>query len=210
MCAGEMVLLLAKRICLVCALFAFPATAGQVSAHTAKVVDTLRVAPDSTRIRLTYQKSDHISLVAGYNYTGIRGLAELGLAFNRNVFTGRHAASLALGVSTEFWKDASGVIIAPKVSCWTAGGVAFGVNFLYYTDRYQASLRFRPELGFGLDMFKLAYGYNLAITNWLFEGVGTHCISLVVLLGLKKLNETTTFEKLGDKGEKQQSGKTSK
>ncbi len=189
------------------ALFAFPAAGGLVSARTAKVVDTLRAAPDSARIRLTYQQSDHISLVAGYNYTGIRGLAELGLAFNRNVFNGRHPASLALAVSTEFWKDARGVIIAPKVSCWTAGGVAFGVNFLYYTDRYQASLRFRPELGFGLDMFKLAYGYNLAITNRLFEGVGTHCISLVVLLGLKKFNETTTFETLGGKEEKAQSGK---
>jgi hypothetical protein len=133
-----------------------------------------------------------ISLVAGYNYFFGNGYAELGIARNSFGGHGHHPFGMAGFVSSEFWADKNRTVIGPKIGCWAAGGasaMAMGANLIYYTDFSAASFRFRPEIGFGFEVFKMTYGYNLPITNRDFMGISKHSISAALLIGVKKLNE---------------------
>ena len=68
------------------------------------------------------------------------------------------------------------------------------MNMIYYTDLVKGTLRLRPEVGIGLSRIKLVYGYNIPLTEKMFEKVNKHNVCLHVLLGLKRKSKK-------DKGE---------
>ena len=134
---------------------------------------------------------EYISLLTGYN-GGTYHFIELGVSVNRYSIVGTHPISMAYFISNEIKLD-NKIVIGPKVGLWAAGGAAgtgIGLNLIYYTDFDNSSLRLRPEVGIGPGPFKIAYGYNIALTNKSFERINTHNASLVVFWKLKKLQPT--------------------
>jgi hypothetical protein len=159
---------------------------------TAGISDTNAVKQHTIPETLLHPQQ-RISLVAGYNYFFGNGYAELGIARNSFGGHGHHPFGMAGFVSSEFWADKNRTVIGSKIGCWAAGGasaMALGANLIYYTDFSASSFRFRPEVGLGFEVFKITYGYNLAINNPNFDGVGKHSISAALLIGLKKLNKS--------------------
>jgi hypothetical protein len=101
---------------------------------------------------------------------------------------GPHPFSSGLAVSSEFYFGPK-LLVVPKLSAWSAGGMgglAMGLNLADYTDFSQSSLVFRPEIGFGMDFFKLTYGYNIKITNTAFDRVKHDVLSVSVNFKLHK------------------------
>ncbi len=131
----------------------------------------------------TYKKD--VSILAGYNQ-GKYGFADIGLAINY-YGTNRHPFSLDYFVSSEIKLD-NDVIIGPKIGVWLSGGVAIGLNLIYYTDFDKSSVVFRPEFGFGIDKVKLVYGYNWGWTNSL-NTINQHQVGLTYCFTLKRLKQ---------------------
>jgi hypothetical protein len=80
-------------------------------------------------------------------------------------------------------------ILAPKISFLVAGGSAFRISMLYYTDIEKGSLRFRPEIGMGMGFLNFFYGYNIPITNKKMPNVNEHNFSLVFFISRKLVKE---------------------
>ena len=75
---------------------------------------------------------------------------------------------------------------------WIAGGssaFALGLNMIYYTDFDNGSLVFRPEIGFGLDKFKLVYGYNANLTKNRLDRINKNLVGLTYCFKLKQLKD---------------------
>jgi hypothetical protein len=89
----------------------------------------------------------------------------------------------ALSVESNLRKD--NFILAPKIQCWMMFNfIQANLGMVYYTSRNsENSLKFRPEIGFGLWFGKITYGYNMSITNKNMPGVSKHNLCLNVLLG---------------------------
>ncbi len=165
-----------------------------ISIHcAAQPADTVTTKPDST-IRY-YKFREHsetrFSLLLGYNYLTY-GFAEAGVGYNVISRIGYHGLAMAAYLSSEVKTD-NQLIIGPKVGCWMAGGaggIAMGASFIYYTDFTSASLRARPEIGFGIGPGKLTYGWNIALSNKSFNGIDKHLLSFALMIKLKKIKET--------------------
>jgi hypothetical protein len=102
-----------------------------------------------------------------------------------------HPFSSAYFASTEL-KFGDKFIIGPKIGAWASGGLgamAMGVNMIYYTDFNNASVVFRPEIGFGYQSFKLVYGYNAIVSKNKLDGINRHLGSVIYCFKLKKLKD---------------------
>lgn len=143
---------------------------------------------DSTYNSAISKSDRYLSLLLGYN-GWTNNFGELGLAINQLNLVGPHPLGWAVFASTEFKLSTSETIIGPKIGVWAGGGVglvAFGLSTIYYTDLDKGTWRLRPEIGLGLDRFKLVYGYNIALTNENFTKINRDNISLTILLQVKK------------------------
>ena len=153
-------------------------------------IDTVSRKPDTVKHDRLYYKSHQIkflSLLAGYNFNKYNYL-EIGIAKNTFGVVGPHPASSAYFVSVEV-RPVHKFVMAPKIGGWFAGGlggIAMGVNLLYYTNFNSGSLRFRPEIGLGIEGFKFVYGYNIALSNSAFGDVNKSNFGIVGLIPLKK------------------------
>ena len=145
---------------------------------------------DSTVNRMRYgvDLERHISILTGFNFWR-NFYGELGLAMNQYGRVGNHPAAWAYFISNEIKID-NKILIGPKIGVWAGGGVggmAIGLNVIYYTDFDQSSLRIRPEIGMGFGRWKVVYGYNIPLTNKKFDGVNKSNIGIALLFGIKKI-----------------------
>lgn len=72
--------------------------------------------------------------------------------------------------------------MGPKIGVWIGGGMAMGLNLIYYTNFDKNSLVCRPEIGMGIEKFKLVYGYNWRWTKSLLLSINTRLGWPIVLL----------------------------
>lgn len=131
-----------------------------------------------------------LRLLTGFSF-GKKTFADIGISKNSNAVVGPHPFFSAYFISCEI-KPGDNFILGPKVGAWIAGGVggvAMGVNTIYYTDFEKGSLAFRPEIGFGFGNFKLVYGYNAILTKRKLDGINSHVGSVVYCFRLKKLKD---------------------
>lgn len=143
---------------------------------------------DSTRTSEVVVKRS-IGLLTGFSF-GKNTFIEIGISKNSNTLVGHHPFSSAYFASTEL-KPGDKFIMGPKIGAWAAGGVggmAMGLNMIYYTDFDNTSLVFRPQIGFGFQNFKFVYGYNAILTRHKLEGINQNLGSVVYCFNLKKLN----------------------
>ena len=129
-------------------------------------------------------------LMTGYSY-GKYSYADIGFAKLSSTTLGNHPFSSAYFASTEI-KLGDKFIIGPKIGIWAAGGsgaIAIGLNMIYYTDFDNSTLVFRPEIGFGIQNFKLVYGYNANLTNYRLDRINKNLVGLTFCFKLKQLKE---------------------
>ena len=129
----------------------------------------------------------YVSVLTGFNFWS-NEYVEIGVALNQYGSVGRHPAAWSIFASSEVKWD-SKLLIGPKIGAWVGGGVggmALGINMIYYTNFENSSLRIRPEIGMGFGRWKVVYGYNIPITNHL-TGINRSNIGLAFLIGLKKV-----------------------
>lgn len=131
------------------------------------------------------QGDKYLSVVTGYNFWN-KHFLEIGLAHTQTDMDGPMVMGHNYFLSTEVKIDRD-LLIGPKIGIWMGNGVGIGLNAIYYTNFHASSLRFRPEIGFGFSTFKLAYGYNVPLTNKDFNQINKNNISLMVLFQVKKI-----------------------
>ena len=144
---------------------------------------------DSTYYSGIRRGDKYISILIGYN-GWTNNFGEIGIAKNRLDGVGPHPLGRTFFASTEIKLSSSETIVGPKIGAWFGGGAslgAIGLSTIYYTDFNQGTWRLRPEIGFGLDRFKLTYGYNIALTNKDFDKINRDNISFVFLLQVKQI-----------------------
>lgn len=142
---------------------------------------------DSVKI-MSYGFDNVIGGVAGYSL-GKYSYGEIGLSLNSS----HHLFSFIRYIGSEF-KIGSDFILGPKIGVWISGGMAFGLNAIYYTDFDDGAFVLRPEIGFGLLGFKLVYGYNWNLTNKDFMGINTHFAGITFSFPFKKPNVVRELE----------------
>jgi hypothetical protein len=131
-------------------------------------------------------------LLTGYSL-GTYSYADIGFAKLSSTTLGHHPFSSAYFASTEI-KLSDKFIVGQKIGVWAAGGsgaMAIGLNMIYYTDFDDGTLVFRPEIGFGLDKFKLVYGYNANLTKNRLDRMNKHLVGLTYCFKLKQLKDKT-------------------
>ncbi len=126
-----------------------------------------------------------LALLTGFNI-GNYPFFEIGLATNIYGRVGRHPNGSSCFVASEV-KMGNKLLVGPKVGIHVTGGLAFGVNFIYYTDFSNGSFVIRPDIGAGLDKFKIVYGYNVKLTNKSFDLINSNVLSIAYLIRLKKI-----------------------
>lgn len=134
---------------------------------------------DSREIASDVHLEQSIGLLVGYNFWR-EHYAELGISFNRFGRVGHHPFGWSAFASSEVHLSRN-LIFGPKIGAWISGGIgglALGGNLILYTTGSESSLRFRPEIGMGLEGWKLTYGYNFALSNRDLTGINTHVVSL--------------------------------
>ena len=122
---------------------------------------------------------------------GTYSYADIGFTKMSNALLGYHSFSFASFVSTEI-KLGGKFIIGPKIGVWAAGGsgaMAIGLNMIYYTDFDNSALVFRPEIGFGIQNFKLVYGYNANLTKYRLDRINKNLVGLTYCFKLKQLKD---------------------
>jgi hypothetical protein len=144
---------------------------------------------DTARVKEIIVKRS-VGLLTGVTF-GKNTFFDIGISKNNNTVVGHHPFSSAYYASTEF-KFGDKFIIGPKIGAWASGGVggiAMGLNMIYYTDFDNASLVFRPEIGYGFQNFKVVYGYNAILTKHKLDGVNRNLGSVIYCFRLKKLSD---------------------
>lgn len=140
---------------------------------------------DSAGIPTNFLEKD-ISLLLGYNL-GSYHFPEIGFAFNERSIAGHHPFAKAVYASCEIRAGAGKPVIGPKIGAWIGGGAAgmtIGIATIGYTDFDAFTLRLRPEIGIGFDLFKVTYGYNVPLSKADFMRVNRHQVSAAVLIPL--------------------------
>jgi hypothetical protein len=146
---------------------------------------------DAQQIRDTARRiylDKELCLLTGIHYSN-HTFIDLGIAASTFGTVGYHPISRTLYAGSEF-HFVDHPMIAPKIGVWAAGGVAamaLGLNLLYQTDFDEGALIFRPEVGLGLDKFKLTYGYNVMLTNKRYEKIHENSFGLTYCFKLKKM-----------------------
>ncbi|UTW65250.1 hypothetical protein KFE94_11275 [bacterium SCSIO 12643] len=146
---------------------------------------------DSTYTRLSPYWETHLAMVAGYQFQH-NHFAELGLGIKKNLVGTIHPSTFIYGVSNEF-KLHQDFIWGLKVFAWIGGGnggLNLGGNIIHYTDFDQTAWVFRPEIGIGVDFFRLVYGYNFNFTNSNMVGINDHNFGINFLINTKKIKQT--------------------
>ncbi|MEW6469000.1 MAG: hypothetical protein AB1458_08760 [Bacteroidota bacterium] len=144
-----------------------------------------------------------LALHAGYQYFTYHG-AELGLACARYSRQGGLHYVRACALAAEMIFSDSLNAIGPKASFWLSGGgarLSLGAAAICYINKSSSSLRLRPEVGFGLKRYRLAYGYNFALWGRDLLPLNPHVITFSFLFDLKvlKKNELGTDKPPGGK-----------
>ena len=144
---------------------------------------------DTTKAREVIVKRS-VGLLTGVTFSK-NTFIEIGISKNSNMVVGHHPFTSAYFASTEL-KFGDKFIIGPKIGAWAAGGVggiAMGLNMIYYTDFDNASLVFRPEIGFAFQSFKFVYGYNAILTSHKLDGINRSLGSVVYCFRFKRLKD---------------------
>lgn len=134
-----------------------------------------------------YYRKKELTIITGYQLQK-NHFAEIGIGIMKDGVVGYHPSTLIYGLSNEL-KLSNDFIWGLKAGLWMGGGMNIGLNLVNYTDFQENSLRFRPEVGIGFGIFRMVYGYNLAIINKGFDGINTHNFGLNIMLKLKRLKE---------------------
>lgn len=134
-----------------------------------------------------YHFQRHVSLVTGIHYHKYL-FAEAGIAIKDNGVNDSHPFTRILSLLNEI-SFIDQMVVGPKLGIWLSGGFGMGLNIIYYSNFKQGTLRFRPEIGLGFDLFRMFYGYNLALTNREANFINKHNFGLNILINLKKLKE---------------------
>ncbi len=137
---------------------------------------------DNTHIDTNYASEVSLALLAGYNYYGRSGV-ELGIT--KKIVGGHIAVAGGVDASMEVFRNQNW-FIGPKVGFWVAGGFAWGMHLIYYTDFHRSSLQFRPAAGVGFDRFFFFYGWNVRITNKDFNPTSTNMFGMNFFFDVKK------------------------
>lgn len=127
-----------------------------------------------------------LDLLLGYNGFA-NSFAELGLSWRKESFGYHHPGPTLVAFASSEVRLSQNMVLGPKVGVWAGGGVAgmaMGLNLIAYTDFNEWAVRFRPEIGMGFSQFKLAYGYNVPVTNREFDRIHRHNFSFTFLLPL--------------------------
>lgn len=132
----------------------------------------------------------HFSLFTG---AGIQRsvLLDLGLSLNEYGRVGYHPFAKAVYISSEIVFQ-SKLIIGPKIGIYVgggSGGMAMGLMLIDYTDFKNSTYYFRPEIGMGVMMVKLTYGYNIRLNKTDPFNVNRHNFSINILFSLKKIGK---------------------
>lgn len=121
---------------------------------------------------------------------------ELGMAMHRFGRLGFEPISSAYYISGEFLLGKH-PMVGFKIGTYAAGGVsamALGADLIYYSNFRNSAAMLKPQVGFGIENFKLVYGYNIALTNPI-DYLSRHSVTLTLLFSLKHLStEYKAFE----------------
>lgn len=79
-------------------------------------------------------------------------------------------------------------IMAPKISFFANGIINFGANIIWHTDLEGGSaLKFRPEIGFGFEGFRMNFGLNVPVYKHLLStGLPDGMLSVNYCVPLRK------------------------
>jgi hypothetical protein len=141
-----------------------------------------------------YYKEKDLSLVLGYQLQR-NHFAELGIAIKNNGVIGPHPNTSIFLFSNEVKINQmkNFFVLGQKIGVWGGNGIAMGLNLIHYTDFRKSSLQFRPEVGMGIDIFRVVYGYNCSLVNKDFAGINKHNFTLNLLIDLKRLKTTNEY-----------------
>lgn len=120
-----------------------------------------------------------LALITGYQ--GFKNhFLELGIGARKDWIVGHHPLTMVYGVSGEFklHDDFIGAVKGTISIGGGASGMNLGLNLVNYVSANSSSFRFRPEIGVGVRLFRIVYGYNVAFTNENFPGISQHVFTL--------------------------------
>jgi len=132
-------------------------------------------------------ETKELSLLTALN-VGKYTSGEIGIGINEFGQSGPQLNGLCYYFSNEI-KLGDKFLMGPKIGIHLIGGLALGISLIYYTNLDSSSLVFRPDIGIGYQRFKMAYGYNVKISNKDFQGISTHLFTIMYLFRLKHLGE---------------------
>ncbi len=120
-------------------------------------------------------------LLIGMNWQGngddkkLSRFYEIGIAKGRYKNTELGTSGTAIYASEEIYFGKDGNIYGTKVGAWTHQFLDFGIAAIYYTDFDRGNFKLRPEIGFGLNRVRAAFGYNIpTIDNRAFTRLEKH------------------------------------
>ena len=137
----------------------------------------------------TYYRTDW-AFITGYQLQKNHFL-ESGIAIIKDGSIGHHPSSIYYGLSNEI-KIHDKFIWGLKSTISGAGGNGpynMALNLAYYTDFENSTVTFRPEIGLGLSIFRIYYGYNFPIFNKNFRGINKHNFGVNILIKFKSIKE---------------------
>ena len=122
-------------------------------------------------------------------HLGFNSTYEIGLGKFMSTTDGHHPFSSLTYFSSELKKYNNKLLWGPKVGVWASGGCcggSMGLSLIYYTTSDTSSLKFRPEIGFGVLYFRLYYGYTISITNKKFWPISRNIFGVNLAIPTKK------------------------
>lgn len=118
-------------------------------------------------------------IVPGFQQ-GKFSVVEIGItrAFKKDILL------IALGLGAEINLDASSQ--AFRLSTWANGiGIfSFGLHGLYYLENTRNNFAIRPEVGLGVSVFSIHYGYNILLRSGA-QNINKHLISLKTIIPIQ-------------------------
>lgn len=147
---------------------------------------------DSVRLFNTmsygYHMKKDLAIITGFQIQENQ-FAELGFGVIDDGILAHHPFAFGYGVSNEI-KISNEPTWGLKAGAWVNGGQSIELHLVSYTDFEEMTPRFRPEIGVGVSVFRLVYGYNFPLFNKGFIGVNNHNFGLSIMLKVKTLKES--------------------
>lgn len=129
------------------------------------------------------------AVLVGFN-AGDSFFGDIGFGINEYGSAGPHPIAVSFTAGSEIQFRHTDKLIGPKISMHMMGGSALGFNLIHYTNFKKTSLVFRPEVGFGVQRFKMTYGYNFRLSKRdNFASISSHLFSLMCLIHVAKHEE---------------------